>query len=96
MNEMTLPSRHRLLNSSNGILRTSTLPLDHGGSLQYGMSTKEQRRNILFLCNLTDRVMFEPTISAFPASLQRLKQTALTSALGPLPFGIGEYEHLSI
>ena len=32
MNEMTPPSRHRIRNSSPGGLRTSTLPLSHGGS----------------------------------------------------------------
>ena len=31
-NEMTLPSRHKIRNSSPGGLRPSTLPLGHGGS----------------------------------------------------------------
>ena len=35
MIEMTLSSRHRIRNSSPGGLRTSTLPLGHGGSPQY-------------------------------------------------------------
>ena len=35
MSEMTLPSRHRIRNSSPNGLRASTLPLGHGGSLQY-------------------------------------------------------------
>ena len=38
MIEMTLPSRHRILNSSPGGLRPSTLPLGHGGSPQYWLS----------------------------------------------------------
>ena len=32
MDKMTLPSRHRIRNSSPGGLRPSTLPLRHGGS----------------------------------------------------------------
>ena len=32
MNEMTLPSRHRIRNSSPGGLGPSTLPLGQGGS----------------------------------------------------------------
>ena len=32
MNKITLPSRHRMRNSSPGGLRSSTLPLSHGGS----------------------------------------------------------------
>ena len=35
MSEMTLPSRHRIRNSSPGGLRPSTLPFGHGGSPQY-------------------------------------------------------------
>ena len=31
MNEMTLPSRHRIRNSNPGGRRPSTLPLGHGG-----------------------------------------------------------------
>ena len=31
MNEMTLPSRHGIQNSSPGGLKPSTLPLGHGG-----------------------------------------------------------------
>ena len=38
MNEMTLPSRHRIRNSSPGGLRPSTLPLGHGGFPQYWVS----------------------------------------------------------
>ena len=35
MGEMTLPSKHRIRNLNPGNLRPSTLPLGHGGSLQY-------------------------------------------------------------
>ena len=40
MNEMTLPSRHRIRNSSKGDLRLTTLPLGNGGSPQYFVSLK--------------------------------------------------------
>ena len=42
--EMTLPSRHRIRNSSSGDRRPSTLPLGNGGFF-----TSELERNILFL-----------------------------------------------
>ena len=35
MNEITLPSRHRIRNSNPDCLRPSLLLLDHGGSSQY-------------------------------------------------------------
>ena len=35
MNEMTVPSRHRIRNSSPGGLRPNTLPLGHGNSPEY-------------------------------------------------------------
>ena len=41
-------------NSSPGGLRPSTLPLNHGDSLQYCMFMSEQRRNV-FLWNLNAR-----------------------------------------
>ena len=47
--EMTLPSRHMIRNSSPGGLRPSMLPLGHGGSLQYCIFLSEWGRNILFL-----------------------------------------------
>ena len=46
MNEMTLPSRHRMRNSSPGGLRPSTLPLGHGGFPQYILFTTERGRSI--------------------------------------------------
>ena len=45
MNEMTLPSRHRIRNSSPGCLRPSTLPLGHGGSPQYEIFTRERGKH---------------------------------------------------
>ena len=47
MNEMTLPSRHRIQHSSPGSLRSGTLPLGQGCSPQYWISTSEQRGTIL-------------------------------------------------
>ena len=47
MNEMTLSIRHRILNSSAGGLRLSSLPLIPWGSSQNWIFTSEQRRNIL-------------------------------------------------
>ena len=67
LNEMTLPSRHRLRNSSPGGLRPSTLPLGHGGSPQYWIFTIDRGRNILFLWNSEARVGFEHAISDFPS-----------------------------
>ena len=64
---MTLPSRHRILNSSSGYLRLNMLPLGHGGSSQYWIFTSERGRNILSLWNLEARVVFEPAISDFPS-----------------------------
>ena len=42
MSEMTLPSRHRIRNSSPGGPRPSTLPLVHGGSSEYLIFTSER------------------------------------------------------
>ena len=43
MNEMKLPSRHRIQNSS-----LCMLPLGYGGSPQYSTFSSERGRNILF------------------------------------------------
>ena len=45
---MTLPSRHRIRNSSSDRLRPSPLLLGHGGSPQYGIFTSERGVNIFF------------------------------------------------
>ena len=37
MSEITLPSRHRIRNSTPGGMRPSTLPLGHGGSSYMAM-----------------------------------------------------------
>ena len=62
---MTLPSRHRIRNSSSGDLRLNTPPLGHEVSPQCYIFTNEQGRNILFLWNLKARVGLEPTILTF-------------------------------
>ena len=67
MNEVTLPSRHMIRNSSSGGLRPSTPPLGHGGWPQYWIFTSERSRNILFLWNLHARLRFEPANSDFPS-----------------------------
>ena len=55
MIEMTLSSRHRIQNSSLGGLRSSTLPLGHGGSPQYGLSHVDGEETFLFISNRRDR-----------------------------------------
>ena len=59
MSEMTLPSRPKIRNSSPGALRSSTLPLGHGGSPQYLVLRMELEKimynifvfNFIFKCN---------------------------------------------
>ena len=80
MNDMTMPSRHRILNSSTGDLRLSTLPLSHGGYPHNWIFESERGRNILFLWNLNARAGFEPAISDFPS-----RQLLYQFAPGPLP-----------
>ena len=46
---MTLSSRHRIRNSIPGGLRSSTLPLGHGGSPQYWLSHVDGEETFLFL-----------------------------------------------
>ena len=48
MNEMTLSSRHRIRNSNAGGLRSSTLPLGHGGSPQYWVSHVDREEHFCF------------------------------------------------
>ena len=76
MNEMTLPFRHRIRNSSLGGLSPSTLPLGQWGFPQYWIFTSERRRNILFLWNLN---------GVRTRDLRLSKQAALTTAPGPPP-----------
>ena len=73
MNQMTLPSRHRI---PSGV-RPSTLPLGHGGSQQHWIFTSARWRNIFFLWNLKAGVGFEPAISDFPSrQLSSLHQSS--------------------
>ena len=44
MNQMTLPSRHRIQKSSPCCQRPSTLPLGHRGFPQYGIVTSRSQR----------------------------------------------------
>ena len=75
MNEMTLPSRHRIRNSSPGGLR----PSEHRRSPQYWIFTSKRRRNFFFW-NLNARAWFEPAITDIP-SRQPLHQ-------GPRPLNV--------
>ena len=49
MNEMTLPSRHRIRISNPGGLRPSTLPHGYGGSPQYWMFWSERKKTLCFM-----------------------------------------------
>ena len=75
MNKMTLPSRHRLQNSSLGGLRPSTLP--HGGYLQYWTFTGERARN--FFASLKP----ECQSGWRTRDLRLFGQTALTTTCTP-------------
>ena len=65
MNEMTLPSRHRIRNSDPGGLRPSTLDLGHGGCPQYWNFTSERGINFCFFeCRSEERTPRSPTFQA--------------------------------
>ena len=66
MNKMTLPSRHRIRNSSPDDLRLSTLPLGHGGPPQY-LIMSERRRNIFVSLKLEGQSGGRTGISDFPS-----------------------------
>ena len=55
MSEMTLPSRHRIRNTTPAGLRPSTLALSHGGSPQYLVLRVDVEETFLFLPNRRDR-----------------------------------------
>ena len=77
MIEMTLSSRHRIRNSSPGGLRSSTLPLGHGGSPQYWLSHVD-REETFFVSFKPPRPGTEPRTLAWKAAV-------LTTTLGPRP-----------
>ena len=79
MNEMPLPSRYRIRNSSPGGLRPSTLPLCHGGCPQYWIITSERGRNIFVSLKL------EGQSGVQTRDLRLSKQAALTTHQGPRP-----------
>ena len=77
MNEMTLSSGYRILNSSPGGLGPNTQPPGHGGSPQY-LVLHVWGRNIF--------VSFKPLRPGTePRTLAR-KAAVLTTTLGPPPF----------
>ena len=75
MNAMALPFRFRIRNSSPVCLRSSRLPLGHGGSPQHGIFTSERGRNILFLF-----FKLEGQSGVRTRDLRHSKQAALTIA----------------
>ena len=74
---MTLPSRHRIRNSSPGSLRPSTLPLGHGGSPQYWLSHVDGEETFL--------VSFKPPSPGAEPRTLAWKAAVLTTTLGPPP-----------
>ena len=76
---MTLPSRHRIRNSSPSGLKPSTLPVGHRGSPQYSIFTSEWGRNIFVLLKL------EGQSGVQARDLRLSKQVSLSTAPGPPP-----------
>ena len=81
MKEMTLPSRHRIRNSSPGGLRPSMLPLYHRGSPQYQIFTSERGRNILFLWNCRPDCGSNPWSQTFQGSISVSVKSHLVNVL---------------
>ena len=82
MSEMTLPSRHRIQNSNSGGLRSSTLPLGHGGSSQYLVLRVDGEETFLFLLSrdVTDVLRIRMAYRPQPADVVAppLKQHSCT------------------
>ena len=77
---MTLPSRHRIRNSSPGGLRPSTLPLGHGGSPQYWLSNVDGEETFL--------VSFKPPRPGTEPRTLAWKAAGQTTTLGPPPTNV--------
>ena len=77
MIEMILSSRHRIRNSSPGGLRSSTLPLGHGGSPQYWLSHVAGEKTYF--------VSFKPPRPGTEPRTLTWKAAVLTTTLGPPP-----------
>ena len=77
MIEMTLPSRHRIRNSSPGGLRPSTLPLGHRGPPQYWLSHVDGEETCF--------VSFKPPRPGTEPRSLSWKAAVLTTTLGPPP-----------
>ena len=67
VDEMTLPSRHRIRNSCHDGLRPSTLPLGHGGSPQYWIFTREREETFCFFENWIPERVTSPRSPTFQA-----------------------------
>ena len=74
MNEMTLPSRHRIQNSNSGGLRSSTLPVT-GAPHNIESFTSERGRNVFFFF-----FKLEGKSEARTRDFRLSKQSALTTA----------------
>ena len=74
---MTLSSRHRIRNSSPGGLRSSTLPLGHGGSPQYWLLHVDGEETFF--------VSFKPPKPGTEPRTLAWKWAVLTTTLGPPP-----------
>ena len=77
MLKMTLSSRHRIRNSCPGGLRSSTLPLGHGGSPQYWLSHVDGEETFF--------VSFKPPGPGTELRTLAWKAAVLATTLGPLP-----------
>ena len=78
MNEMALPSRHRIRNLSSGGLRPSAPPLGHEDSLQFRIFTGSGEE--IFVC-----LKLECQSGTRARDLRLSMQAALTTAPGPPP-----------
>ena len=78
MNEMTVPSRHRIQNSSPGGLRASTQPLGHDSSPQNWNFTSERRRNILYLWNFNHCTRAPALLAIYSLTTRRCRDDELT------------------
>ena len=78
---MTLSPRHRIRNSSPGGLRSSTLPLGHGGSPRYWLFYVDGEETFF--------VSFKPPRPGTEPQALAWKAAVLTTTLGPPPLSWG-------
>ena len=85
MNEMTLPSRHRIRNSSPSGLRPSTLL--QVTEAPHNIESTSERRSIFFVS-----MKLEGQSKVRTRDLRLSKQAALTTAPGPRPQETGDVD----